>query len=86
MIHNDNTSAQLLLFPVQRMTEEEFAVCDEIRILYWQARLATTDALNTFFLVEEPSSELVQYHKRLVNNFNSLAKEVGYPSLNVQFD
>jgi|1048.fasta_scaffold136705_2 hypothetical protein len=86
MVEKDNTAAQMLLFPVQRTTEDELAACDDTHILYWQARLAITDALNTFFLVEVPSTELVRKNKKLVNDFNTLALEVGYPPLNVQFN
>lgn len=80
MSHKDNTAAQTLLFPVQQMTEEELGACWDLNILYWQARLAVTAWINdTLATKRKPSPELL----RVLNDFNSHAREVGYPPLEV---
>jgi len=81
MSHNDNTAAQMLLFPVQRTTEEELAACDDTHILYWQARLAITDWINSVTVHQEPIPAKLS---QLIQDFNILAREVGYAPLGFQ--
>jgi hypothetical protein len=80
MSHNDNTTAQMLLFPIQQAAPEELDRCDDTHVLYWQARLAVTAWVNdTLATQRKPSPELI----RVLNDFNALACEVGYPPLSV---
>lgn len=84
MSHNDNTAAQMLRFPVQRMTEEELAACDDIGVSYWQARLAITQKINEANRYNNvpPAPSLL----RLIKDFNAHAVECGFAPLNVRFD
>ena len=83
MSHNDNTAAQTLLCPIQQAAPEELDHCDDTHVLYWQARLAVTAWINDALVTQrKPSSELL----RVLNDFNTLAREVGYPPLDVQFN
>lgn len=76
----------MLFFPIQMMKEEESKTCEDLTIHYWQARLATLDAVRRFSQVEDLSSESVREINQLVDNFNIHAVEYGYPILNVRFD
>lgn len=74
---------KMLLFPVQQAAPEALDYCDDTNVLYWQARLAVTAWINdTLVAQRKPSSELL----RVLNDFNTLAREVGYPPLDVQFN
>ena len=77
MIHNDNTAAQTLLFPIRQATQEELAPCTDTDILYFQAKLAITQMLNR-------SKYRDAEHHRIVNDFNDLCKKLGYQTLSIE--
>lgn len=82
MSHNDNTAAQMLLFPIQQATTKELADCDDCDVLYFQARLAIIKVLN---LVEAGKYIADDELRRDVEDFNQLCRETGYPTLFIDF-
>jgi hypothetical protein len=77
MTYNDNTAAQLLLFPIRQATQEELAPCQDTDVLYFQAKLAITQMLNR-------SNYRDAEHHRIVNDFNQLCRELGYKTLAIE--
>jgi hypothetical protein len=80
MTSNDNTAPQLLLFPIQRAEAEDLNNCYDTHVLYHQARLAITEMINTRHIYK---LELDTENKRIIREFNALAIETGYPTLNI---
>lgn len=82
MSEDKTGSNQLLLFPIQMAEPEELDNCYETNVLYYQARLAVTGMLNR---VRVQNLEFNTEKKRIVAEFNSLARETGYPQLSIDF-
>lgn len=74
---NDNTAAQLLLFPYQAATPEEIMQNDNIDFLYHQLRLALTELINNVH-IRNKDPEI--YRENLLQ-FNELVREWGKPEL-----
>lgn len=80
MTSNDNTAAQMLLFPIQRAEAEDLTDCYDTHVLYHQARLAVTEMINTLHIYKlKPTSKQLGY----LSDFNALAIETGYPTLRI---
>ena len=80
MTSNDNTAAQMLLFPIQRAEAEDLTDCYDTHVLYHQARLAITKMINTRHIYK---LQLDAECLRIIGDFNALAIETGYPTLNI---
>ena len=74
---NDNTAAQLLLFPYQAATPEEIMQNDNIDFLYNQLRLALTELINNVHIRNKDP----EIYKENLLQFNELAREWGRPEL-----
>lgn len=82
MSHNDNATAQMLLFPVQQATPEELDHCDDCDVLYFQARLAIIKVLNLVRAGKCPADDELRND---VLEFNDLCRATGYPPLRIDF-
>lgn len=83
MTSNDNTAAQMLLFPIQAATCDELENCYDTDVLYFQTRLKAIKALN---LLRAGKIMLDEGLRKNFEDFNSLAKETGYPILAIDFE
>ncbi|MFN0200699.1 MAG: hypothetical protein ACKVTZ_04230 [Bacteroidia bacterium] len=82
MTSNDNTTAQMLLFPIQEASNEELSSCFDTDVLYFQTRLKALKALN---LVRVGKISLDEGLRKNFEDFNSLAKKTGYPQIAIDF-
>lgn len=82
MTSNDNTAPQLLLFPIQKATNEEMKGCDDASVHYYQTRLAITNFLNLVMAGEREATDELREDVQL---FNKLCRELGFKPLSTNF-
>ncbi len=83
MTSNDNTAAQMLLFPHQLAEPESFADCDDIGVLYFQLRLWAIKAITA---VKSGKSPFTEDFLKSLNDTNDLFREWGKPQLEFSFE
>lgn len=74
---NDNTAAQLLLFPYQAAMPEEILHNDDVDFAYTQWRLALTRLINNVHIRNKDP----EIYQDFLPEFNAFAREWGKPEL-----